>query len=45
VLAEALNELPAEDHEHLLAALPSLERVLAGLEARADAEWNSRRRS
>ena len=45
VLAEVLNELPADDHDRLVAALPSLERVLAGLETRADAEWNSRRRS
>ncbi|GIM90715.1 MarR family transcriptional regulator [Paractinoplanes toevensis] len=44
VLAEVLAELPADDQERLVAALPSLDRLLEGLEARADAEWNSRRR-
>jgi hypothetical protein len=38
-----LNELPLDDQERLLAALPSLDRLLAGLETRADAEWNGRR--
>lgn len=44
VLAEVLEELPADDRERLVAALPSLDRLLDALEARADAEWNDRRR-
>ncbi|MEU4244115.1 MarR family transcriptional regulator [Actinoplanes sp. NPDC026619] len=43
VLAEVLGELSADDQERLVAALPSLDRLLDRLEARADAEWNSRR--
>ncbi len=45
VLAEVLKELPADDQDRLVAALPSLDRLLEALEARADAEWAGRRQT
>jgi len=45
VLADVLKEMPTGDQDRLLAALPSLDRLLERLEARADAEWTVRRRA
>jgi 4-carboxymuconolactone decarboxylase len=44
VLADVLAEMSAADQDRLVAALPSLDRLLDSLEARADAEWTNRRR-